>query len=128
MVKNYFRLIVALVFATNLMAQNVTHIFPYGGDQLTIDKYGNIFFDSDYSKIACMFDNKIENHSFLWGPKTLKLNCYKKLIGSVEKNLISYNNDTKKMKSQFVSGHEVSKGRESFDLDKNDVFWFDYQA
>ena len=128
MLKNYFRLIVSLLFTTNVIAQNVTHTFNIGNKDLMIDRYGNIFFTTNKSGTYCMFNNKIEYHQLPFGSKNiLKLNCHKKLIGYSDLSFFLFNNETKKVKDQFYPGHEIFiENIESFDLDKNDVLWYDY--
>ena len=130
MVKIIF--ILSFFLSLTTFSQKVSYTFNIGNEgnkDLMIDQYGNIFLLASGSEIDRMFDNKIvETYQHIWGPKILKLNCHKKLIGYADLMFFLFNNETKKVKAH--SGIETwgyfSSTPQGFDLDKNDVLWFDY--
>jgi hypothetical protein len=126
MVKNYLKLLVALVFATNVMGQNVTHTFPFTGYQFNIDKFGNLFFINNY-KIFCFQKNELKklynltSHPYV----TLRVNSNKELIVQAENSFLTFNRNKDSIQ-ELTGGHGVMMyDLLNFDLHKDGSVWYE---
>ena len=83
MVKNYLRLLVALVFATNLMAQKISCIKNDWFEQVACDKYGDVYVNNLSNNSGL---KSLKNKITLTGRWAIKLDFKKNLIAKIEKS------------------------------------------
>ena len=86
MIKNYLKILVAMVFATNVMAQQISCIKNF--DQIVCDKYGDVYTVSNFNIIS--LKKKKEKIS---GIRYIKLDYNKNLIGLGDNIFIKKSNN-----------------------------------